>query len=88
MERSIIDLTIRCVERVRSHVLVDTVLNIIDKLLKTLEFNHSNRVEKAGRELAQKIAEIAMRWGNIEAGTWKSDSHFIRFLGMNALGVS
>ena len=85
VERGIIDLTIRCVERIRSHALMKTVLAIIDKLLRTLEESYLKKVERAGREIARKICEIAWKWGNSHALTWKYDINFVRFLGVNAL---
>ncbi len=85
VERGIIDLTIRCVERIRSHALMKTVLAIVDKLLRTLEEGYLKRVERIGREIAQKICEIACKWGNLHALIWKYDVNFVRFLGVNTL---
>lgn len=84
VERGIIDLTIRCVERIRSHALMKTVLAIVDKLLRTLEENYLKKVERIGREIAHKICEIALKWGNLHALVWKHDINFVRFLGVNA----
>lgn len=85
VERGVIDLTIRCVERIRSHALMKTVLAIVDKLLRTLEENYLTKVERAGREIAEKICELARKWGNLHALRWKYDLDFVRFLGVNAL---
>ncbi|MFB0567287.1 MAG: hypothetical protein ACETVM_01715 [Candidatus Bathyarchaeia archaeon] len=85
VERGIIDLTIRCVERIRSHTLIKTVLSIVDKLLRTLEESYLKKVERIGREIAQKICEIAGKWGNLHALIWKYDINFVRFLGVNTL---
>jgi len=84
VERSIVDLTIRCVDQVRSNVLMKTVVAILDKLLETLEEEYLKRVERLGQEIAQKICEIAARWGNPHAWLWKYDSRFIKYLGINA----
>ena len=84
IERSIVDLTIRCVERVRSDLLMKTVVAILDKLLETLEEDYLKRVERIGREIAQKICEIAGRWGNPHASLWKYDQNFVKFLGVTA----
>lgn len=84
VERSIVDLTIRCVDRVHSNVLRRTVVAILDKLLETLEEEYLKRVERLGQEIAQKICEIAVQWGNPHARLWKHDSSFIKFLGITA----
>ena len=84
IERSIVDLTIRCVERVHSAVLLKTVVAILDKLLETLEEEYLKRVERIGREIAEKICEIAWQWGNPHAWTWKYDLRFVKLLGVNA----
>lgn len=85
VERSIIDLTIRCVERVRSNALIKTLLTILDKLLKTLEEDYLKKVETIGREIAERICEIASKWGNPHAWLWKYDLRFVRFLGINTV---
>lgn len=85
MERGIIDLTIRCVERIRSRTLMKTVLAIVDKLLGTLEESYLKKVEKVGREIAEKFCEIACKWGNLHASFWKYEKSYVRFLGVNAL---
>jgi NAD-dependent DNA ligase len=85
VERGIIDLTIRCVERIRSHALMKTVLAIVDKLLRTSKEHFLKKVENIGREIAQKICEIAWKWGNLHALIWKYDLNFVRFLGVSAL---
>jgi len=84
IERSIVDLTIRCVEKIHSNVLMKTVVAILDKLLQTMEEDYLKRVERLGREIAQKICEIASQWGNPQAWTWKFDLKFIKYLGVNA----
>jgi hypothetical protein len=85
VERGVIDLTIRCVEQIRSHALMKLILAIVDKLLRTLEENYLTKVERAGREIAEKICELARKWGNLRALLWKYDLDFVRFLGMNAV---
>jgi len=85
VERGIIDLTIRCVERIRSYALMKTILAIVDRLLRTLEEGYLKKVERIGREIAQKICEIAWKWGNPHALIWKYDINFVKFLGVNAL---
>jgi len=84
-ERAMIDLTIKCVARIRSHILEGAISSIIDKILKALESRFLSNAEKAGREIADKLGRIAQKWGNREASNWKRDKVFIRFLGINAV---
>ncbi|MFQ6073901.1 MAG: hypothetical protein ACE5KC_01650, partial [Candidatus Bathyarchaeia archaeon] len=50
-ERAIVDLTIKCVEHVRSRVLAQTISKIIGKILKTLESGFLTRAERVGRKV-------------------------------------
>lgn len=85
LERGIVDLTIRCVERIRSLVLARTVSEIIVKILATLENSFLGRAEKIGAEIVERISGIAVEWGNSTAFRWKHDPSFVRFLGVNAI---
>jgi len=87
MERAIIDLTIKCVEKIRSPVLAQAVSMIIRKLLRTLKEEFMTEAEKAGREIVQKLSVIAQNWGNKTCFLWKRDKVFIKFLGVNALNT-
>ncbi|RLI44627.1 hypothetical protein DRO69_06950 [Candidatus Bathyarchaeota archaeon] len=83
-ERAIIDLTIKCVERIRSRILTNVISKILDKILKTLKNNFLDIVNKVGRETVERLCRIAKKWGNKAASSWKYDLVFIRFLGINA----
>jgi hypothetical protein len=85
VERAILDLTIRCVEKVRSRVLASIVSEIVAKILETLKPSFLETSTKIGREIAQEICEIALKWGNLNASSWKHNLGFIRFLGVNAV---
>jgi len=84
-ERAIIDLTVKCVERIQSRVLEAIISSIIDKILKALEGMFLINAEKVGYEIAKQVCLIAKKWGNKDASTWKLDVGFIRFLGINAV---
>ena len=84
-ERAIIDLTIKCVERVRSPTLATIVSSIVGKILKILKSGFLETVNRVGSAIAEKVCKIAERWGNENASSWKRDSSFIRVLGMNAV---
>jgi len=84
-ERAIIDLTLKCVEKVRSRILEATISSIINKILKAVESRFLSNAEKVGLEIAEKLGGIAQKWGNKEASNWKRDKVFIRFLGVNVI---
>jgi len=83
-ERAIIDLTIKCVEKIRSCILTRVISKIFDKILKTLKNGFLEIADKVGRETVERLCGIAGRWGNRTASGWKNDLDFIRFLGVNA----
>jgi len=87
VERSIIDLTIKCVEKVRSSILARTISTIIGKILQSLEERFMTRAERVGREFAERLCAIGERWGNKTCSSWKCDKCFIKFLGVNALNT-
>jgi len=85
VERSIIDLTIKCVERVRSPTLATIVSSIVGKVLKTLESRFLETVNRVGSAIAEKVCAVAERWGSENASSWKRNSSFIRILGINTV---
>ena len=85
VERNIVDLTIRCVEKVRSRILAKIVSNILAKILKTLEPSFLEAAMRIGREIADEVCGVAEKWGNVSASRWKHDLDFIRFLGVTAV---
>ena len=87
VERSIVDLTIRCVEKIRSQILAEIILTILNKLFTALDKGYLHQAEKIGHEIAEKICRVALKWGNLQAKTWKHDRNFVRFLGVNALNT-
>ena len=85
VERNILDLTIRCVERVRSRILAKIVSNILDKILKTLEPSFLEAAMRIGREIADEVCGVAEKWGNSNGLKWKDDSEIVCFLGVTAM---
>lgn len=83
IERAIMDLTLSCVEQIRSRTLEATISTIIDKILVALQSRFLSNAEKIGREMAERLGEIASEWGHDHASSWKFDKCFIRFLGIN-----
>ena len=86
-ERSIIDLTIKCVEKVRSPILAKVISRIIGKITKTLQEGFMSKAQKIGNDLAKQMASIARKWGNQKSPNWEHDTKFIKFLGVIALNT-
>jgi len=87
VERAIIDLTIKCVERVRSAVLAGTIATIVDKILRCLEEDFIIGAETVGLEIVERVCAIGKKWGNEACSAWRRNKCFIRFLGINALNI-
>jgi len=87
VERAIVDLTIKCVERIRSNVLVRIISTIISKLLESLGEDFMKRAERIGRKITEKLCILGERWRNKAYSTWKYDKCFVKFLGVNALNT-
>ena len=87
LERGIVDLTVRCVERIRSPVLAGILSEIVRRILRTLENGFVKMVEKIGAEIADRVCGFALAWGNRTASSWKHDPSFARFLGVNAVNA-
>jgi len=85
VERAIVDLTIKCVEKVRSIVLAGTISTIVTKILKSLEEDFVAAAERIGYKIAEMLCTQGERWGNKTCSTWKYDKYYLRFLGVNAL---
>ena len=75
IERGLVDLTIRWVDNVRNCTMARVLLRILGKLVQALEHGMA-RVLTVGRELALRASELAVRWGNTQAYTWRSDKVF------------
>src|SRR3989475_11499137 len=70
LERGLVDLTIRWVDKVRSGRLAETLMRILARLAMALETG-MGRVLARGRILAMKASELAVGWGNGSAFCWR-----------------
>jgi len=86
-ERAIVDLTIKCVEKVRSLVLSRTIARILNKIATSLENTFLQKADRIGNQLAQRLSQVAEKWGNKTAPKWRTDRKFIKFLGVTALNT-
>jgi hypothetical protein len=83
VERGVLDLTVKFVDKIRSATLATVVTAILDKLTLAMESTVDRLVRTVGMSLAQKVSTIAVSWGNRLAQKWANDRDFARFLAFN-----
>src|SRR6266849_4575216 len=79
IERGLVDLTIRWVDKVRSGRLAETLMRILAKLAMALETG-MGRILARGRMLAVRASELAVGWGNSAAYSWRFERAFANAL--------
>jgi benzoyl-CoA reductase/2-hydroxyglutaryl-CoA dehydratase subunit BcrC/BadD/HgdB len=82
IERTIIDLTIKCVDEIKSIKLRNIILKILNKIKEAIENNFLNKIYENGLKEIVKIIKIAYSWGNKESLKWIKDKNFILYLGI------
>jgi len=87
VERIILDLTIKCVETVRSPKLTGIVATIIDKLANAVKSQLKRLMEDIGCPLARKLSQIAQNWGSVSATRWAEDHDFIQYLTVTCINT-
>ena len=80
VERGILSLTVRVVERVESVLLGLTLVKIIKKLRDAMRSEFVRRMEEFGLRRAREVAGQAVEWGSKVAKVWASDLGFVRYL--------
>jgi len=85
IERGIVDLTVKCVDRIRSDMLSLVIGRIVCKIANALKSRFLERVDAVGYNLVERISKIAVGWGYVEAMGWKRDLNLVRHLGVNAV---
>ena len=85
LERGVVELTIHCVDRVRSGSLALALSRIVCKLFTAFRSRFLARADLLGNGLVEKISKLAISWGYFTAIEWTHDSAFIRYLGLNAV---
>ena len=88
VERGLVDLSIKVVEKVRSLVLARSLTSIVEKLLEAMESKVTRLMRTVGRQLAQKLSEIAQSWGNKSTKLWANDPSFIQHLAVTQMNLS
>jgi hypothetical protein len=87
LERAVVELTIKVVDRVKSSTLAGIILGIVDKLRQWMKPSLKEVALSIGRPLAERAARIAEAWGNHEARKWLKDLGFIIYLGVSWLNT-
>jgi len=85
IERAIVDLTIRCVEKVQSSTLRNALTSILLKIYGALSEVFLVKAQRLGTQLAWELSIIAQKWGNKAAPDWVKDKNFIMYLGASSL---
>jgi len=81
-ERSIIDLTIKYVRKVKSRTLNNILTKIVIKILSLAEDIFS-RAMSIGFEVAKRYVGQALGWGYVKALSWLRDEAYIFHLGIS-----
>jgi len=79
VERGIIDLTTRVVEKVESSVLGVELVKILSKLTSAMKSEFVKRLEEFGFNRAKALAHQAIRWGSVKVN-WAADTGFAKYL--------
>ena len=80
IERGILSLAARVVERIDSAILGVELVKIIAKLRDDFKSEFVKRMETFGFRRIVEIVGMARLWGNDVAGLWGRDVGFVRFL--------
>jgi len=80
VERGILSLAARVVDRVESAVLGVVLVKILRKLRDALKSGFVRRMEEFGLKRAREVAAQAVAWGHGAARAWSSDLGFVRYV--------
>ncbi len=85
MERGLVDLTIRWVDKVKNRTMTRVLLRILEKLEDALD-NGMVRILEKGRIAALRLSQLATTWNDKLAFAWRYDQDFAKALGFQTLG--
>jgi len=87
VERSLMNLTIRVVDEVKSSKLGSLLSAIVRRLEEALESKFLRRAREKGAELAERFAQIAYSWGYVKAHSWVRDRAYVLYLGVSSMNA-
>ncbi len=79
-ERAQVDLTVKLVRKVRSFLLGRVLSSLVKKLREAMESKVMRFMRTVGTSLAEKLSQIAQKWGNPSATRWAKDPDLIKYL--------
>jgi len=82
IERGILNLVTRVVDKVESTLLGVVLVRILKKLRDAMKSEFVRRMEGFGLRRAREVARQALEWGYGAARGWASDLGFARYLTM------
>jgi hypothetical protein len=80
IERGILSLSARFVDRVKSQILGVELVKILKKIRDALKSSFIIRVEEYGFRRVKELAALAMTWENTTAKKWTQDFDFAQYL--------
>jgi hypothetical protein len=80
IDRVLVDLTIKVADSIRSPHLARCILVIAGKLENLLENKMKRAIREFGLHIANKLSQVAQKWGNINAKQWVNDTKFACYL--------
>ncbi|MEM2929053.1 MAG: hypothetical protein QXP60_08830 [Nitrososphaerota archaeon] len=87
IEREIINLTIKCVNKIKSIKLKKIILKILNKIKEIFENNFLNKIYEIGLKEVINIVKIAYSWGNKNSLNWIKDKKYIFYLGIKNIYI-
>ena len=80
LERGIISLACRVIDRVESVVLGVEIVKIMKKLVDSMKSDFVRRVEQYGLFKAKEIAKQVYQWDNSYSSMWSKNIDFARYV--------
>ena len=82
VERGIVSLTVRVVDRVESEVLGVELVKILAKLVNALKSGFIRHKEMFGLGRVFELSRLAFKWGNSVAKGWAYDMGFVGYVSL------
>ena len=80
LERGILELSTRLLDEVRNLVLLEQLLDIVNKLEEAVKSRYQRHLESFGARRVTEIILQALRFGYKEAVGWLRDKSFVEYL--------